>query len=174
MGRYDGQTYNDILDEYKNNNIEDFTSYDEDKQAIVRDITETDVLKADITWPLGFGYDDNFDLLQGTAQKQISVSLEGAFLFPEFQSQTQLLTNSGKDQTYYEVPVGGSVTIPLVFQYFLTSMKPSVSKTIYFDIKPSVLSNIEHYKLQINARYSSTQNAVNTNENVSTPATVTG
>ena len=57
--------------------------------------------------------------------------------------------------------VGKSISVPLLFEYFLssseTSSKSEITKTIAFDLKTSLIRDIEHYMISITAKYDYTQ-----------------
>ena len=76
---------------------------------------------------------------------------DGAFLFVNLLNSTQLSTD-GSDKGNKEIGVGESISIPLTFEYFLND-KNSISKTIMFDIKHSLLTEPLNYILEITANY---------------------
>lgn len=78
-------------------------------------------------------------------------NLVGAFLYPNILSNTQLIS-AEKDNTKY-IDVGGSLSVPIVFEYFTTADKPSITKSLYFDIKNSTLSDLMHYMIEITGNY---------------------
>lgn len=77
--------------------------------------------------------------------------LFGAFLYPNLLSKTQLVSDE-PDNTKY-IDVGGSLTIPIMFEYFTTASNPSITKSLYFDIKYSTLSEPKHYLLEVTGNY---------------------
>ena len=85
----------------------------------------------------------------------------GAFLIPEILSTTQLLCDSKGKEQYRTLDVGKSISVPLLFEYFLVpvdnSTNVSIRKTIAFDIKPSLIRDPEHYILSITAKYDYSQ-----------------
>lgn len=85
----------------------------------------------------------------------------GAFFIPELLSKTQILCETKKKDQYSTLDVGKSLSIPLLFEYFLVpsdnSTKVSISKTLAFDIKPSLIKDPEHYILTITAKYDYSQ-----------------
>ena len=85
----------------------------------------------------------------------------GAFLIPEILSTTQLLCDSKGKEQYRTLDVGKSISVPLLFEYFLvpndSSTKASISKTLAFDIKSSLIKDPEHYILTITAKYDYSQ-----------------
>ena len=78
--------------------------------------------------------------------KQINKNVgdfNGAFLIPELLSTTQIACDVNKREQYKVLEVGQSMSIPLLFEYFLianetnSSSAISISKTLAFDLKPS-------------------------------------
>ena len=86
---------------------------------------------------------------------------DGAFLIPELISRTQILCDSKESNQYKLLDVGKMVSIPILFEYFLvpndSSTKASISKTLAFDIKSSLIKDPEHYILTITAKYDYSQ-----------------
>ena len=85
----------------------------------------------------------------------------GAFFIPELLSKSQILCDvKGKEQ-YKTLEVGNTLTIPLLFEYFLMpddeSTNVSISKSLAFDIKSSLIKDPEHYILTITAKYDYSQ-----------------
>ena len=91
----------------------------------------------------------------------------GAFLIPELIDKTQILCDNNESNQYYKVlDVGKVLSIPLLFEYFLTSNNTSaniqVSKTLAFDIKTSLMKDPEHYILTVTAKYDYSQSIAST------------
>ena len=78
-------------------------------------------------------------------------SFDGAFLFVNLENKSQILTNGG-ERDNYEIPVGESVSIPIVFEYFL-SEKQTISKRLMFDIRNSLITNPLNYIIELTANY---------------------
>lgn len=78
-------------------------------------------------------------------------SFDGAFLFVNLNNTSELLTD-GSDKGNKEIKIGESVSIPIVFEYFL-SEKQTITKRIMFDIKNSLLNNPLNYILELTANY---------------------
>lgn len=78
----------------------------------------------------------------------------GAFIYPNLDSKSTILTNGG-DKDSISIDVSESITIPIVFEYYLdgTSDKKSISKSLYFDIRNSLISNPLHYMIEITGNY---------------------
>jgi hypothetical protein len=77
----------------------------------------------------------------------------GAFLIPSLKARTQVLCNTDKNGQYLKLGTGKSVSVPVTFEYYLNSSKKDVSKTIYFDLRPSLASDPRHYSLTVKASY---------------------
>ena len=92
---------------------------------------------ADYT-PIGFSQDSDFN---------------GAFLFPDLVSRAQIQTE-GPEKSYVFVDAGESISIPIVFEYYLDgSSKTKISKSLYFDIKNSLVANPVHYLIEVTGNY---------------------
>lgn len=85
----------------------------------------------------------------------------GAFLVPELLAINQIICDSKETNQYKLLDVGKSLSIPILFEYFLTPennyTNASISKTIAFDIKPSLMKDPEHYILTVTAKYDYSQ-----------------
>lgn len=88
-------------------------------------------------------------------------SFTGAFFIPELLSTTQLMCDNKSKEQYITLDVGKSLAIPLLFEYFLlpneTNTKVSITKTLAFDLKSSLVKDPEHYILSITAKYDYSQ-----------------
>lgn len=80
------------------------------------------------------------------------VSFFGAFVFPDVESMEYLLTE-GKEKSSKYVEVGESLTIPITLEYYVNDNNPNISKSIYFDLRPSLIKDPSHYMIQFNCRY---------------------
>lgn len=78
-------------------------------------------------------------------------AFDGAFLYVNLENSSQVLTEGG-ERDAKTIPVGESISIPIVFEYFL-STKESISKTIMFDLKHSLVANPLNYILKLTANY---------------------
>lgn len=77
----------------------------------------------------------------------------GAFLYPDIKGKNTLLVESD-NVNYIEIPVGKSLTIPVTFEYFINSEElPTITKSLYFDIRDTVTGTPKHYMLEITANY---------------------
>lgn len=85
----------------------------------------------------------------------------GAFFVPELIDRTQILCDTKEQNQYVMIDVGMSLSIPLIFEYFLSSsessVKSSIRKTLAFDLKPSLIRDIDHYIISVTAKYDYTQ-----------------
>ena len=78
-------------------------------------------------------------------------NLVGAFLYPNILSKTQII--SGEIDNVKYIDVGASLSIPVVFEYFTTATKPSITKSLFFDIKTSTIAEPLHYMIEITGNY---------------------
>lgn len=79
----------------------------------------------------------------------------GAFLYVNLDNKTSLITKGGEKDNY-EIKVGESVSVPVVFEYFFyngnnADSKDKLVKTIMFDIRNSLINNPLNYILEITA-----------------------
>ena len=90
----------------------------------------------------------------------------GAFLIPELISTTQILCDTNETNQYKLLDVGKTLSIPILFEYFLTpnetTTNASVSKTLAFDIKTSLMREPDHYILTVTAKYDYSQSIAST------------
>jgi hypothetical protein len=81
----------------------------------------------------------------------------GAIFIPELIDRTQILCDTKEQNQYILVDIGMSLSIPLLFEYFLssseTSTKSSIQKTLAFDMRSSLVRDIDHYIISITAKY---------------------
>ena len=78
--------------------------------------------------------------------------LVGAFLYPNLLSKSQLTIPSGEYSTK-TIDTGSSLSIPIVFEYFVDSNKPTVTKSLFFDIRNSLIADVQHYMIEITGNY---------------------
>lgn len=76
----------------------------------------------------------------------------GGFLYPELVSIQSILT-SGEDKSSKYVEVGESVSIPIVFEYYTNSTIGSITKSLNFDIRNSLVRDPIHYMIEITGNY---------------------
>ena len=85
---------------------------------------------------------------------------DGAFLIPELISRTQILCDSKESNQYKLLDVGKMVSIPILFEYFLENTdntNVSITKTLAFDLKTSLMREPDHYILSVTAKYDYSQ-----------------
>ena len=88
----------------------------------------------------------------------------GAFLFPDLLSRKQI-TTSGQENDKVFIDSGESITLPIVFEYYLDGTYSEsvdhrkVTKSLFFDIKNSLIKNPVHYMLEITGHYDFTSSS---------------
>lgn len=118
----------------------------------------TTYYNTDIKWDLGLGNDAN---------STIASSLTGAFLFPNIVSENLLWTTTGQETSYKSVKPGDSISIPLTFQFYLNEQDNTVTKRLYFDLRPTIFDKVANYMVEITANYSDQKSAQITSTNYS-------
>lgn len=86
-----------------------------------------------------------------------SSSFIGGFLYPDIESSEYLLTE-GKEKSSKYIEVGESLTIPLSFEYYVDSTKKKIVKSIYFDLRNSLVRDPIHYMVEIVGNYDYSNN----------------
>ena len=76
---------------------------------------------------------------------------------PNLVSKSQILCTEDNN-SYIQINVGDSISVPLVFEYYLNSENNSVTKTISFDLTKSLLKSTDNYVLSVTAKYNSSLN----------------
>ena len=77
----------------------------------------------------------------------------GAFLYPDITGRSSILTE-GKYNSFIEIEVGKSVSIPITFEYYLDGETlKSVTKALYFDLRDSLINEPLHYMIELTANY---------------------
>lgn len=77
----------------------------------------------------------------------------GAFLYPDITGRNTLLTSGGYN-SYIEIEVGKSVSIPIVFEYYIDGeVLKKITKGLYFDIRDSLINEPQHYMIELTANY---------------------
>jgi hypothetical protein len=111
---------------------------------------------------MNYAFDHNWGL-----EKNIA-SFNGAFLIPEIVSESEITCDMmGKNQ-YRVLEVGKSLSIPIIFEYFLDGEKlSSIMKTLAFDLRTSILQEPEHYILNVKAMYDYSQTNADLANNIS-------
>ena len=97
-----------------------------------------------------------FCALQSQNKKELKY-YNGAIFIPELIDRTQILCDTKEQNQYTLIDIGMSLSIPLLFEYFLssseTSTKSSIQKTLAFDLRSSLVRDIDHYIISITAKY---------------------
>ena len=111
---------------------------------------------------MNYAFDHNWGF-----EKNIA-SFNGAFLIPEIVSESEITCDMmGKNQ-YRVLEVGKSLSIPIIFEYFLDGEKlSSIMKTLAFDLRTSILQEPEHYILNVKAMYDYSQTNADLANNIS-------
>jgi hypothetical protein len=77
----------------------------------------------------------------------------GAFLYPDITGRKTLLTDGGYN-SYIEVEVGKSISIPITFEFYIDGETiKNITKGLYFDIRNSLTNEPLHYMLELTANY---------------------
>ena len=76
----------------------------------------------------------------------------GGFLYPNLLSKAQILT-SGGEQASKTIDMGSSLSIPIVFEYYVESGKSTITKSLYFDLRNSLISDPLHYMIEVTGNY---------------------
>lgn len=76
----------------------------------------------------------------------------GGFLYPNLLSKSQILT-SGGEQASKTIDMGSSLSIPIVFEYYVESGKSTITKSLYFDLRNSLISDPLHYMIEVTGNY---------------------
>ncbi len=93
-------------------------------------------------------------------------SFSGAFLYPHLNHINTVLTEGGENDAI-SLDVAESITIPIEFEYFLSknqnetdenktvksNVKSKITKSLYFDIRNSLVRNPLHYMIEITGNY---------------------
>ncbi|MCH5166947.1 MAG: hypothetical protein J1F35_03555 [Erysipelotrichales bacterium] len=79
--------------------------------------------------------------------KEVS-DYDGAFLYPNIMSKELILTDGAEKSSKF-IEVGETLTIPIVFEYFCSGNRESVSKSLFFDIRNSLISEPKHYMFEV-------------------------
>ena len=77
-------------------------------------------------------------------------NLIGAFLIPNLLNRNQILCDNNKNNQYKKINIGESITIPILLEYYLTDTNnKKITKTLAFDLKPSLTRQIDNYIMKI-------------------------
>ena len=85
---------------------------------------------------------------------QISDSSQmlGAFLYPNILSASQLLTTGGEFD-FKTIETGNSVSIPVVFEYYVDPSLSKITKSLYFDLRNSLIHDPIHFMIEVTGNY---------------------
>ena len=77
--------------------------------------------------------------------------INGAFLIPNLLSSSQIVCDNELNNQYKKLNVGESLTIPILFEYYLTDSftNSSITKTLAFDLRPSLTRQLDNYIFRI-------------------------
>ena len=77
----------------------------------------------------------------------------GAFIYPNLNHKNVVMTNGGEKDSI-SIDVSESITVPIVFEYYLDGTANStITKSLFFDIRNSLISNPLHYMIEITGNY---------------------
>lgn len=88
----------------------------------------------------------------GTTKLINTTQMIGAFLYPNILNKAQLLTPGGQ-YDYKAINAGQSVSIPIVFEYYVEASKTTITKTLAFDIKNSLINEPIHFILSVTGNF---------------------
>lgn len=123
---------------------EDIVGRNQSTQALVYIDSSTSIVNfLNDYQPMGFTQDTDFS---------------GAFLYPELLSRATIMTEGGSNDHIY-IDEGEQLTIPIVFEYYLDGNKTEnvdhtkVTKSLYFDLRNSLIKNPVHYMIEVTGNY---------------------
>lgn len=78
----------------------------------------------------------------------------GAFLYPELLSRATIMTEGDANSSIY-IDEGSKLTIPVIFEYYLdgNSGRTTVTKSLYFDLRSSLIKDPVHYMIEVSGNY---------------------
>lgn len=79
-------------------------------------------------------------------------SFVGGFVYPSLLSLDTILT-SGEDKASKYIEVGESLSIPIEFEYYTNSNSNSIVKSLYFDLRNSLIRDPYHYMIEFTGNY---------------------
>lgn len=148
--------YNELTDEEKINKLyinkyilryEDFIIQNSTGSAASYLTSETSITDS-INKGIWLQNDKNTNPITITTSSQ----LIGAFLYPNILSTAQVLTD-GKQFSYKSISVGGSVSIPVVFEYYVEASLSSITKSLYFDLRNSLINDPVHFMIEVTGNF---------------------
>ena len=90
----------------------------------------------------------------------------GGFLYPELLSNNSIQT-SGEDKASKYIEVGESISIPIVFEYYTNSSNKKIIKSLYFDIRNSLVRDPLHYMIEVIGNNNIASGNISTSSNLS-------
>lgn len=90
----------------------------------------------------------------------------GGFLYPELLSNNSIQTN-GEDKASKYIEVGESISIPIVFEYYTNSSNKKIIKSLYFDIRNSLVRDPLHYMIEVIGNNNIASGNISTSSNLS-------
>ena len=82
--------------------------------------------------------------------------LVGAFFIPTLISHNDILCTEDNNSKI-TINVGESISVPLLFQYYLQNSNSSITKTLSFDLKKSQFKGPENFTISITAKFNSSK-----------------
>lgn len=92
------------------------------------------------------------EIYQNTSLNGLNINdINGAFLIPNLLSSSQIVCDNELNNQYKKLNVGESLTIPILFEYYLTDSftNSSITKTLAFDLRPSLTRQLDNYIFRI-------------------------
>ena len=93
----------------------------------------------------------------------------GGFFIPELYNKAQILCDTKQENQYKILDVGTSLSIPLLFEYYLSSDTDNqikIEKTLAFDLRTTPIRDIEHYILTVEASSNYNQSTITAQTNL--------
>lgn len=84
----------------------------------------------------------------------------GGFAYPELLSLDTILTSGDYKSSKY-IEVGESLTVPIVFEYYTNSSSKKIVKSLYFDLRNSLVKDPIHYMIELVGHNGMTSNNMN-------------
>ena len=91
-------------------------------------------------------------------------SFVGGFVYPSLLSLDTILT-SGEDKASKYIEVGESLSIPIEFEYYTNSNNNSIVKSLYFDLRNSLIRDPYHYMIEFTGNYDMSSENIDTSSN---------
>lgn len=92
------------------------------------------------------------EIYQNTTLNGLNINdINGSFLIPNLLSPSQIVCDNELNNQYKKLNVGESLTIPILFEYYLTDSftNSSITKTLAFDLRPSLTRQLDNYIFRI-------------------------